>query len=95
MTEKHVIVNKLFQRKIVLLQYGAVGSDLGSNMKVRESDAGLYVAIDRASGGYPYSTHITYAHDFKTPEKALEYSRHCPGFLVREVLVTYEHVVTT
>lgn len=95
MSDKYITIGKLFQRKIVLLQYGPAGSDIGSSMKVHESDAGLYVAIDRASGGYPYSTDITTAYDFKTPEKALEYSRHFPGFLVREVLVTYEHVVTT
>lgn len=89
------IISEFFQHKVVLLQYGPVGSALGSSMKVRESDTGKFVAIDRASGGYPYSTDITNAHDFKTPQKALEYSRHVPGFLVREVLVTYEHVVTT
>jgi hypothetical protein len=32
-----------------------------------------YVAIDYASGGYPYPTDIRTAHDFQTKEKALAY----------------------
>lgn len=60
--------------------------------QVRENDANLFVDLDRASGGYPYSVPLARAHNFGTEEKARAYASHDMGaFIVRTVTVTYEY----
>lgn len=80
---------KIVQDK-VFLQYPAVGEPGLSGMPTHKSDAEQFVDIDSHSGGYPYSTTIDRAHDFKTVENAIKYRGHFDYLIVREVRVTYE-----
>ena len=80
---------KIVENRVVL-QYGEVGEAVMSSVKVHQSEAGKFVAIDPTSGGYPYATEIGSAENFRTVEKALQYSRHFPGLKVRHVTITYE-----
>lgn len=80
---------KIVQKKI-LLQYGPEGSPSGISSwnTVSKEDAGKFVALDNASGGYPYPVDIGRAYPFNDVESAREYGR--GAFNVREVTVTYE-----
>lgn len=80
---------KIVETKI-LLQYGREGEPTSGYTKVHKDEASTFVALDSASGGYPYSTNIASAHNFRTVERALEYSRGFQGFHPREVTITYE-----
>lgn len=62
----------------IVLQYGG--------------QTGKFVALDSASGGYPYAVPIEKAHNFGTVDKARAYaSQDPPGhFVVCRVTVTYE-----
>jgi hypothetical protein len=79
-----ITLNKVF------LQYGRAGEKFSEYNKVHPSDAEKFVRLDSASGGYPCSTTIDDAHDFKTVEAAEKYRGHFPAFKVRHVTVTYE-----
>ena len=84
---------KIVKEKIVL-QYPMAGTIVGEyqsgQVRVTQwQDAGKFVALDSASGGYPYSVDIDQAHDFDTPEKARQYARN-EAFIVRLVKITYE-----
>lgn len=76
----------------VFLQYGKTGEQLSASgfQRVHEFEQHQFVDLDNASGGYPYGTSIDRAYDFKTVEKALEYSRGVEGFHPRTVTITYE-----
>lgn len=87
---------KVVQERIVL-QYPAAGTRTsnsrytdGSYPVVHENEAGMFVALDSASGGYPYPVSIDGAHNFRTVEKADEYQRSFKYFIVRKLIVTYE-----
>lgn len=77
-------------RKVVLLQYGKAGEQRPHSNPVDQCDSQKFVALDSASGGYPYSVEIENAHNFKTVESAQRYNGEFHIFHVREVNVTYE-----
>lgn len=74
--------------KKVFLQYGQVGQKV-SGCQIDQSDANKFVALDSGSGGYPYAVDIDQAHNFKSVQKALDYTRG-DSLVVREVTITYE-----
>lgn len=78
----------------VVLQYGRAGESTSTYSTVSQHEAEKFVALDAASGGYPYATSIDEAHDFKTIEKALEYSRGFAGFHPRTLTITYQYEQT-
>lgn len=83
-------INMKIEQKKIVLQYGQAGSPNGISSwgEVSEEDAGKFVALDEASGGYPYPVDVARAHVFKDVQAATEYSR--GTFIVRELNITYE-----
>lgn len=78
----------------VFLQYPAEGTRIGNpeyNRRTHADDANKFVDLDGASGGYPYSTSLERAHNFKAEAEAVKYQGSLnEGFIVRHVTVTYE-----
>ena len=56
---------------------------------VHADDAEMFVALDSASGGYPATTTIDRAHDFKTVAEEVRYRGHFDKLDVYEVEVVY------
>lgn len=40
---------------------------------IKNNETGKYIAIDRASGGYPYDVGIEHAHTFNNKEEPRQY----------------------
>lgn len=82
-----------FTETRIVLQYdkaGDVQTQGGGYIRyVHENEAEKFVALDDRSGGYPYSTSVLNAHDFKTVEKAKSYAT-SEGFHVRKLTLTCE-----
>lgn len=78
----------------VVLQYGAEGESLTNSTEyehtVSKHNQFMFIDLDQPSGGYPYPTDIEHAYNFKTVEKAIQYSFGVPGMHVRQLTVTYE-----
>lgn len=55
-------------------------------------DNGDFVALDQASGGYPYGVSIDRAHDFRSEQKALAYPSSSEHFTYVEVQAKFEVV---
>ncbi len=80
-----------------VLQYPMAGTVIGeyadgSFQTTHRNDADRFVAIDRQSGGYPYSVGIENAHRFASVEDAEKYcgAMNCEKFKIRQLTVTYE-----
>lgn len=75
----------------IFLRYPPAGSKYRDNVYQSSHDAEKFVALDTASGGYPYGTTIDNAHDFKTVEAALEYASTMRSFFeVCRVRISYD-----
>lgn len=81
-------MKRLRQQK-VLIQYGKAGEPGFYSCGISEEDVEQFVALDRASGGYPYAAAIGNAHDFKTVEDAQKYIGNHEGVYIRQVSITY------
>lgn len=80
---------KIEQTKI-FIQYGNEG-DIGPfKNPIPKDDAGKFVALDSASGGYPYPVPIDRAHDFYKIGNAIDYVGSCPGLHIVKCRITYE-----
>jgi hypothetical protein len=80
---------RIVQHRVVL-QYGKTGDFKSSSTTVSPGEAGKFVALDRASGGYPYDVELDLAHDFVTEERAIGYAGNFPGLRPRRVTVTFQ-----
>lgn len=87
-----------FVQTRVVLQYPPAGTELnirysdGRRAKTSASDADRFVAIDRQSGGYPYSVGIEDAHRFTSVEDAEKYcgAMNREQFKICHLTITYE-----
>lgn len=74
-----------------LLQYPFEGQPFSSYVRcVKETASCQWVALDSASGGYPYPTDIDSAQNFRNSEEAIKYANSFPGLKVVKVKVTHE-----
>lgn len=84
---------KIVEHRVVL-QYPGEGTSIGNPEYKRTThvdDANKFVDLDSSSGGYPYSTSLERAHNFKTEAEAIRYQGALnEGFIVRHVTVSYE-----
>ncbi len=73
----------------IVLRYGNVGCE-GPNGEVQRSDALKFVALDGASGGYPYAVYFDRAEDFITIDNVNEYIKHFKGLTPYAMKMSYD-----